>query len=180
MMQFHAHATLPVPPGMMLSFDALWTCFGLPAFPRNSPLLQGQTNQAVKSLADYLRVVDDVYERATRNLANANTLFHDPASPVPEFDGAHAFTLTTPRKTGEPAPSAAFPDGCFFNQRYLTGPQGAVGTRKQTEIALHECVHLVQNDNISDIATQSLSSAHGYSDFALFCAFGRMALSDSE
>jgi len=180
MMQFHAHPTLPLPPGIMPSFDALWACFGLPVFPKNSPLLPGQTNQAVKSIADYLRVLDDVYERAGRHLANANTLFHDPVGPVPDFDGAHAFTLTTPRKAGEPAPSAAFPDGCFFNRRYLAGAQGAVGPRMQTVVALHECVHFVQNDNIADNATQTLSSAHGYSDFAVFCAFGRRALSDSE
>lgn len=180
MMQFHAHPMLPLPPGIMPSFDALWACFGLPVFPKNSPLLPGQTNQAVKSIADFLRVVDDVYERAGRHLANANTLFHDPSGPVPDFDGAHAFTLSTPRKSGEPAPSAAFPDGCFFNRRYLTGPDGPVGTRKQMVVALHECVHFVQNDNIGDIATQTLASAHGYSDFVIFCAFGRMAISDSE
>lgn len=180
MMQFHAHPMLPLPPGIMPSFDALWACFGLPVFPMNSPLLPGQTNQAVRSITDYLRVVDDVYARAGRHLANASAIFHDPTGPLPDFDGAHAFTLSTPRKPGEPAPSAAFPDGCFFNRRYLTGEQGPVGTRKQTVVALHECVHFVQNDNIADNATQSLSSAHGYSDFVLFCAFGRMGISDTE
>jgi hypothetical protein len=48
------------------------------------------------------------------------------------------------------------------------------------EVALHECGHLVQNDNIADPSIQTLSSAHGYSNFVLFCAVGREVIADTE
>ena len=48
------------------------------------------------------------------------------------------------------------------------------------EVALHECGHLVQNDNIADPAFQTLSSAHGYSNFEIFCAIDREDIAENE
>jgi hypothetical protein len=171
------HPKLPQSPIMLASFDALWRNFGMPVFPKNNPLLTNQMNGAVQNLDDYLNVVKDVLKGMEANLANAANIFND--VPMPWYPKAHAFTVAITRKPGDP-PASNFPDGIYFNQRYLTDGTNKVGPLKQMEVALHECGHLVQNDNIADIATQTISWAYGYSNFVLFCALGREVITDTE
>jgi hypothetical protein len=179
LLSFHRHPTVPAPQGILLEFDAVWRYFGMPKFPLNDPTLSSQTNGAVNTLEDYLQVLEKVLTGTEKNLGQASTLFRD--VPEPWFVTAHAFTLALTRDPADPPQSAKWPDGMYFNPRYLSDGSKQVGPLKQTEVAVHECGHFVQNDNIADIATQSLSSAYGYSGYVLHCAFNRdTAFADTE
>src|SRR5262249_7790557 len=143
--------------------------------------LSNQTNGAVKTLDDYFDVVATVLKGMATNLGKASTLFRD--VPAPLYSTAFAFTLALTRKAGEPPVSSTWPDGIYFNPRYLSDgavPPETVGPLKQTEVAVHECAHFVQNDNISDVASKTLSSAYGYSNFVCFCAIGRSNIKNTE
>jgi hypothetical protein len=140
--------------------------------------LSNQTNGAVKTLDDYFDVVATVLKGIATNLGQASTLFRD--VPAPQFPTAFAFTLALTRKSGEPAVSSTWPDGIYFNPVYLTDGAVTIGPLKQTEVAVHECAHFVQNDNISDPAKQTLSWAYGYSNFVCFCAIGRSNIKNTE
>jgi len=176
MIHFHQHPRLPTNPGLMAKFDALWRNFGMPVFPRFNPL----TGAHVKTLDDYLSVVDGVLTGVEANLRQADSLFRD--VPAVQFPKAHAFTLSLSRDKEDPPKSATWPDGIYFNPRYLNDQSGAaVGPLKQTYVAVHECGHMVQNENIADErADKTLSSAYGYSNFVFFCAIGREEVQDSE
>lgn len=174
-----ARPTVPTSPVVLDVADALWRNFGLPVFPKNSPLLPDQTNGAVKNLDDYLAVVAAVLNGMAQNLGQASLLFRD--IPAPQYPNAHAFTLSLDRRASDPADKSLFPDGIYFNPRYLADGTTPVGPIKQTEVAIHECAHMVQNNNIADeVALESLSSAYGYSNFVLHCAFGRETIADTE
>ncbi len=180
MTQFHRQPSIPTNPLVMASFDRLWECFGMPKFPKNSPLIANASNGAVRSISDYLQVVDEVFTRVAGHLANAATVFSELQTIPKGEDATLAFTVTTPRKGGDPQELIGRPDGIYFAPPYLFLQGERVGPRKQIEVAMHECGHFVQNDNITDVATESLSSAHGYSDFFLFCAFNRKSFSAAE
>jgi len=176
MIQMHKHPVLPQNPGLLATFDVLWRNFGMPVFPRNSPF-DAPALGTVKSLDDYLSVVSRVIDGIAANLGNAPTLFRD--VPSAQFEEAHAFTLSGVRHPSDP-PATSFPDGIYFNPRYLKNGSADVGPIKQTEVAIHECGHFVSNETIADQATETLSSAYGYSNFVLFCSIGRESVADNE
>lgn len=170
---FRKRPTLPIPADLGLEWDALWFHFGMPKFPLFNPLSGGSVND----LATYLSIVDQVLEGMALNLAQASTLFLEPRAPA--FPEAHAFTLRGKRAAADPPGE---PDGMFFNPRYLADPAGvAVGPFTQTEVIVHECAHFVNNENIQDPVFHVLSSAYGYSNYVLHCAFRRSSpFKDSE
>lgn len=163
---FHRTPSLPIPPFILQEFDALWSYFGMPKFPLFNPL-GGEVND----LDTYFSVVDRVLGGMANFLQQAGTWFRDP--PASLYPEAYAFTLSRARHSKEPPASPQWPDGIYFNSGYLSHNGNKIGPLKQTEIAIHECAHLVQNDNIQDPAEHTLSSAYGYSGYVLHCAFGR-------
>lgn len=168
MIHFHKHPSLPINPVILSDFEALWRAFGLPVFPAFNPF----TNGEVRTLDEYLSIVEGVLAGMEANLSRADSLFRD--VPAVWYPSAHAFTLALKRAAEDPPKDATWPDGIYFNPRYLKDETGAaVGPLKHTYVAVHECAHMVQNDSIQDPARQKLSSAYGYSDFVFFCATGR-------
>jgi hypothetical protein len=172
LLNFHQHPPAPPhPPLILREFDAVWRNFGMPKVPLNDPTEASQTNGKVRNLEDFLEVIQKVLKEMENNLGNASNLFRD--VPEPWYSSAEAFTLALTRKGSDPPKSAKWPDGIYFNPRYLLHGSVQVGPLFQTEVAIHECAHFVQNDNIADIATHTLSDAYGYSGYVLHCAFSR-------
>ena len=171
-----AHPSVPPSPVVIDVAEALWRNFGVPSFPKNNPLLADAANGAVTNLEQYLAVIGAVLQGMALNLGQAGLLFKDPPSPSPKYDSAGAYTLSLSRSSGDPP----FPDGIYFNPVYLNNGGTPTGALKQSEIAIHECAHLVQNDNISDNSPKTLSWAYGYSNFVLHCALGRETIGDAE
>lgn len=169
LISFHQQPVLPVPAGLGAEWDALWKYFGLPKFELpwiNNPLPDGAL---VKDLITYLRVVDKVLEGMANNLKQASTLFLAPLTPW--YPDTHAFTLRGKRASEDPP---NWPDGVYFNPRFLSDPKGrGVGPLKQTEVIIHECAHFVSNERIQDPVEHKLTSAYGYSGYVLHCAFNR-------
>jgi hypothetical protein len=175
MIHFRKNPSLPINPVILSDFDALWRNFGMPVFPAFNPL----TNGEVKTLDDYLSVIDQVLAGVEANLRSAESLFRE--VPAVQYPEAHAFTLSGKRDKEDPPKDSTWPDGIYFNPRYLKDESGvAVGPMTQTFVPVHECGHMVQNENIADArAAQTLASAHGYSNFIFFCAIGREDFPDS-
>jgi hypothetical protein len=63
LLAFHRHPSLPIPPGILVEFDFLWSYFGMPKFPLRNPLTKGQVND----LETFLLVVDGVLEGMATN-----------------------------------------------------------------------------------------------------------------
>ncbi len=175
MIHFRKNPSLPINPVILSDFDALWRNFGMPVFPTFNPLTEGHVN----TLDEYLSVIDSVLAGVEANLGRAQSLFRD--VPAVWYPTAHAFTLAIKRDEKDPPENSTWPDGIYFNPRYLKDESGvAVGPLTQTLVPVHECGHMVQNQNIGDsTAAQTLSSAHGYSNFISFCAIGSEDFPDS-
>jgi hypothetical protein len=165
------------PGGPVSSRDKIWRHFGV---PDKFPLFL--LDKKIDSLIEFVTGIDDVFHKIQERLdpSKSNSWIKTADPPWFPESTVPAFTIDDDRDNRDPPKTAQWQNGTYFQPQFIP-----LGSKKKTEVVVHETVHSLGTHEFRDVAQPGttdyrqlgsaalITNAWSYSTFVLDCKFNK-------